>query len=124
MGGQADTCYIITKHNIMLELTSSSLIGVVLPYAVAAGAVGFSIYRLYSPKKPVHINPDIKKDQDKVADVVFQDDLGETTAFCRCWRSKKFPYCDGSHNAYNKETGDNTGPVVIKKKKPEPAAAE
>ena len=33
----------------------------------------------------------------------------------RCWKSKKFPYCDGSHAKHNKETGDNTGPLIIKK---------
>ena len=34
---------------------------------------------------------------------------------CRCWKSKCFPYCDGSHVQHNKETGDNVGPLVIKK---------
>jgi CDGSH-type Zn-finger protein len=32
---------------------------------------------------------------------------------CRCFASKTFPFCDGSHNAHNKATGDNVGPVVI-----------
>ena len=35
--------------------------------------------------------------------------------FCRCWKSKTFPYCDGSHVAHNKETGDNLGPLIVKK---------
>lgn len=30
----------------------------------------------------------------------------------------QFPYCDGSHNQHNKETGDNVGPVVIKRANP------
>ena len=34
-------------------------------------------------------------------------------ALCRCWRSKKFPYCDGSHRQLNEETGDQVGPIVI-----------
>lgn len=29
--------------------------------------------------------------------------------------SKKFPLCDGSHNKFNTDCGDNTGPLVIKK---------
>lgn len=32
---------------------------------------------------------------------------------CRCWQSKKFPYCDGSHKALN-EAGDVVGPFVVK----------
>ena len=33
--------------------------------------------------------------------------------FCRCWKSASFPFCDGSHDGHNLETGDNTGPVVL-----------
>ena len=36
-------------------------------------------------------------------------------AFCRCWKSKKYPFCDGAHKKHNQETGDNIGPIVIKK---------
>uniref|UniRef100_A0A834R3N2 CDGSH iron-sulfur domain-containing protein 2 homologue n=1 Tax=Sarcoptes scabiei TaxID=52283 RepID=A0A834R3N2_SARSC len=30
-----------------------------------------------------------------------------------CWRSKKFPKCDGSHQCYNRESGDNVGPLTM-----------
>lgn len=30
-------------------------------------------------------------------------------AFCRCWKSSTFPYCDGSHAKHNEECGDNCG---------------
>ena len=38
---------------------------------------------------------------------------GEKIVLCRCWRSKKFPLCDGAHGPYNKECGDNLGPAHI-----------
>ena len=39
---------------------------------------------------------------------------GKTVAFCRCWQSGKFPYCDGTHRTVNAETGDSVGPVIVK----------
>lgn len=38
---------------------------------------------------------------------------GKKAPICRCWKSKKHPLCDGSHNAWNKETGDKLGPLVV-----------
>ncbi|GBF96714.1 hypothetical protein Rsub_09456 [Raphidocelis subcapitata] len=62
------------------------------------------------------INPSVKKDLDKVVDTIKADEIeGKKGVFCRCWRSAKFPYCDGKHAAHNKETGDNVGPLIIEK---------
>lgn len=38
---------------------------------------------------------------------------GKKMPVCRCWKSKKHPLCDGSHHAWNKETGDSLGPLVV-----------
>jgi CDGSH-type Zn-finger protein len=35
------------------------------------------------------------------------------TSYCRCWLSKTFPKCDGSHKQHNLETGDKVGPLVV-----------
>jgi CDGSH-type Zn-finger protein len=51
----------------------------------------------------------------KVVDTVKTEDLGKKAVFCRCWRSGKFPLCDGAHAKHNAETGDNVGPLIIEK---------
>lgn len=66
------------------------------------------------------INYLIKPECEKVVDIEDIEDLGEKVAYCRCWKSKKFPYCDGAHSKHNQETGDNVGPVVLKRKDPNP----
>ncbi|XP_046667242.1 CDGSH iron-sulfur domain-containing protein 2 homolog [Homalodisca vitripennis] len=84
-----------------------------VPFFAAVGGISYATYRLYRPKSPV--NPEFKKTEAKVVDCVNIEDLGEKAVFCRCWRSKKFPYCDGSHGKYNKDHGDNVGPLVVSK---------
>lgn len=60
------------------------------------------------------INSEISLDNPKVVHCVKKSEITEEkTAYCRCWKSKKFPYCDGAHNAHNSETNDNVGPLVI-----------
>ncbi|CAG5132042.1 unnamed protein product [Candidula unifasciata] len=65
-------------------------------------------------KKP-KINEDIQKEESKVVTQMDIEDIGDNIAFCRCWRSKKFPLCDGSHNKHNAETRDNVGPLLLRR---------
>jgi len=57
------------------------------------------------------LNAKIDLDSPKV--VTKEEFKGEKLVMCRCWKSKKFPYCDGSHTKHNEETGDNVGPLII-----------
>ncbi|CAI9092111.1 OLC1v1027276C5 [Oldenlandia corymbosa var. corymbosa] len=95
--------------------------------SMAMAQVGFSFGRAPSssvsvkPRRMVvvraeTINPDIRKTEDKVVDSVVVTELAKPlTAYCRCWRSKTFPLCDGTHVKHNKATGDNVGPLLVKK---------
>lgn len=84
-------------------------------------AVGYAAYLTYSvsKKNDSAINQRIRKDEPKIVDTVDVEDLGNKSVFCRCWKSKKFPYCDGAHAAHNKECGDNVGPLIVQKREPQ-----
>jgi len=85
-----------------------------IPFYATVGGVCYLSFRVIKPRNPV--NPSIKKESPKVVDGFDIEELGDSTAFCRCWRSSKFPLCDGAHTKYNIEQKDNVGPLVIKKK--------
>ncbi|XP_016085635.1 CDGSH iron-sulfur domain-containing protein 1 [Sinocyclocheilus grahami] len=84
-----------------------------------AAAVGILIYKSFFSKSKCEkpkVNLDLQKDNPKVVHAFDIEDLGDKAVYCRCWRSKKFPYCDGAHAKHNQETGDNVGPLIIKRK--------
>ncbi|KDR24325.1 CDGSH iron sulfur domain-containing protein 2-like protein [Zootermopsis nevadensis] len=95
-----------------------------VPFGAAIAGITYMSYRAFCPLAKGHcskvkrkvVNPDIQKENAKVVDSFDVEDIGEKAVFCRCWRSKKFPYCDGAHGAHNKETGDNVGPICILRK--------
>ncbi|KAJ1144633.1 CDGSH iron-sulfur domain-containing protein 1 [Lissotriton helveticus] len=84
----------------------------------AAAAAYFAYRKLYCKEKCCKsmVNTQIDKDNPKVVHAFDIEDLGEKAVYCRCWRSKQFPFCDGSHTKHNEDTGDNVGPLIVKKK--------
>lgn len=80
-----------------------------------------SIVLAESPNLPTEkFNRMIDLESEKVAHFLSVNP-GEKAVLCRCWQSKKFPYCDGAHLAHNKRTGDNLGPCIITAPSPDTA---
>ncbi|CAJ0573472.1 unnamed protein product, partial [Mesorhabditis spiculigera] len=87
-------------------------------FVLGGAAVGYAIgYGI--AKRSARVNCAQKLECDKVVDTVDMEDIGDKKVFCRCWKSKKFPYCDGAHNKHNVDTGDNVGPLIVTKTKPQ-----
>jgi len=102
------------------KLSIGEWLQLIPPTAVVAG-IGYMSYLAFCPKartqcKPGTCNQKIKKNVEKVVDMVDIEDISDKAAFCRCWKTKNWPYCDGSHTEHNKITGDNVGPLVVKRK--------
>ncbi len=85
--------------------------------------VSLSIARAFSCRSSVvsrrafslatsRINTQIEVDSPKVVHTVTVN-AGEKVAICRCWKSAKFPLCDGAHNKHNKDTNDNIAPCIV-----------
>uniref|UniRef100_A0A8C9HA17 Iron-binding zinc finger CDGSH type domain-containing protein n=1 Tax=Piliocolobus tephrosceles TaxID=591936 RepID=A0A8C9HA17_9PRIM len=90
---------------------------------IAAGtaAICYLAYKRFyvqDHRNKAMINLHIQKDNPKIVHAFDMEDLGHKTVYCRCWRSKKFPFCDGSHTKHKEETGVNVRPLIIKKKEP------
>mmetsp|Transcript_35133 Transcript_35133/g.59139 ORF Transcript_35133/g.59139 Transcript_35133/m.59139 type:complete len:138 (-) Transcript_35133:264-677(-) len=97
------------------------------PVLVIALLVSINLLQLFlgmlmpATVKPSRNNTSIKLTEAKVVDARTVGALTEslkdveTLAFCRCWKSSTFPMCNGAHVKHNKETGDNVGPLLVKK---------
>ncbi|XP_036135366.1 CDGSH iron-sulfur domain-containing protein 2 isoform X3 [Molossus molossus] len=113
-------CLLYGYENRIASITVSEWLRL-LPFLGVLALLGYLAVRPFLPKKKQQkdslINLKIQKENPKVVNEINIEDLCLTkAAYCRCWRSKTFPACDGSHNKHNELTGDNVGPLILKKK--------
>jgi len=86
-----------------------------IPVSFQKRADLYSVKNLSNERESSRLNKSYKLELSKVAETVDVENLGSKTVYCRCWQSKKFPLCDGSHGKHNKACGDNLGPLIVKK---------
>lgn len=63
----------------------------IVPGAAVAGAGYVTYLAFFDPKRRAKggcVNQCIKKNVDKVVDMVEIEDIAEKAVFCRCWKSK------------------------------------
>ncbi|CAJ0581539.1 unnamed protein product, partial [Mesorhabditis spiculigera] len=85
---------------------------------VAGGlAVGYFV-GTFVGRKNARANRMIKLDCEKVVDTIDLSEIqrkpnGQWRTFCRCWKSKNWPYCDNAHKEHNSRCGDNVAQLRI-----------
>lgn len=80
------------NFNGFTQLTRAELVQLAPLVIVTSIAVYVVLSALIPSRKKKDsdwINKNKQKEKPKVADVVQIEDLGEKTAFCRCWKSQK-----------------------------------
>ncbi|CAB4067605.1 CISD2 [Lepeophtheirus salmonis] len=67
-------------------------------------------------KAQYKVNKSIKLDSNKVVDSIDIEDIGDKSVVRRCWKSKKFPYCDVAHSKHSETTVIILGLLLCKRK--------
>lgn len=112
--------YLFMLSCIFLSITLLMLISTTNAFLTRRTLRSLNVFRSFSCTDPTspgccqaeRFNKKVELESPKVVTSVSLNP-GEKIWLCRCWKSEKFPYCDGAHAAHNKETGDNLGPALV-----------
>lgn len=96
-----------------IEIESVESVRAMIPISKQRRSDLYSVLDSAQPESQPRVNTSYKLDSAKVAETFDVSEMGPKTVFCRCWKSKKFPLCDGSHGKHNKSCCDNLGPVIV-----------
>lgn len=85
--------------NTLLLFTVKDWISLVPPTALTAGFV-YVTYLAFCPvaqcpgrpRPSKRLNQKIRMNEEKVVDMIDVEDIAEKAAFCRCWKTKNWPY--------------------------------
>ncbi|KAH7640232.1 hypothetical protein HUG17_7699 [Dermatophagoides farinae] len=105
-------------HGQIFCSQSSSSIRTYLPWICTSLAIGYAAYLHYRSRcnrKRIQMNLDKKHARSCEVNI---DDIDRNTtekkiSYCRCWKSKTFPLCDGEHKCHNRENDDSVGPLNL-----------
>ena len=92
---------------------------IILSIVCIEGLVPRTLGGINSDPEAGRINKQIDLSQEKVVTIIGVKQ-NEKIVLCRCWRSSKFPYCDGKHIQHNSMTGDNVGPCIVTNENDQP----
>merc|ERR1719473_1051978 len=65
------------------------------------------------PPSGLEFNINEQEKYHHIIEYAYQGMPDKNVKLCRCWQSKRFPYCDDTHKVLI-EAGDNVGPYVVK----------
>jgi len=96
-----------------IDVESVSSVRAMIPISGQRRDDLYSVLDKEKPQAELRMNTSYQLESSKVVDTFAASELPAKTVFCRCWKSKKFPLCDGSHGKHNKACCDNLGPVIV-----------
>lgn len=88
-------CHFFILTNFLIFFSVKDWLALIPPTAVVGGISYYSYQTIKKARQAGNgqINPDIRKDINKVVDFIDIEDITEKASLCRCWKSKNVCNC-------------------------------